>query len=354
MSENLPTDSEENAAATSSAPKREYSHNHKIWIVCRRLEMQQLFDNKLHTNSQKWEDLCNEFRATFPEQSFRKNSSIVEQWNKQQAGFREFCKTEAAFRAGRTSGLGRDQQETALNAKRVLCHSIFVEFDQGERPMSMPPTLLNGGNALQHSATEVAECNTLNPEEEPQTVQESQPPEGAKVAEPKVAEPTDRELSVPQSAESGSDNQLSPDARTIAALGETPLSRSTRIGGVSRTPGSGSESESSQKHTLKRGRGRPSSVERFLEMLAEDKRLKAEASSNMDNFMTMFMLMQRERMAAEDERAQKEAERARKESEQQQRRDMQFMTLMTALLSPHSAASAAAAASSASFTTTME
>jgi hypothetical protein len=84
----------------------------------------------------------------------------MEQWNKQQSGFRDYCKTDASFRAGRTSGLGRDQQEQMLKAKMVQCHSIFVEFEQAERPMSMPLTLINGCNAEELSAHVVAELAT--------------------------------------------------------------------------------------------------------------------------------------------------------------------------------------------------
>ncbi len=59
----------------------------------------------------------------------------------------------------------RHDQEATLKSKMVVCPSIFVEFDQAERPMSMPPTLLNGGNAIQHSATEVADVKNMNDSE---------------------------------------------------------------------------------------------------------------------------------------------------------------------------------------------
>ena len=72
---------------------------------------------------------------------------------------RDYCKTEVSFRAGRTSGLGCNQQESPLKSKMVLCHTIFLKFDQAERPMSMPLTLINGGNAIDHSATELAKVS---------------------------------------------------------------------------------------------------------------------------------------------------------------------------------------------------
>eukprot|EP00961_Rhodomonas_salina_P185139 2500031-Rhodomonas_salina.1 len=71
----------------------------------------------------------------------------MEQWNKAQHMYRDYCKIDSSFRAGRTSGLGRDQQEMYLNSKRGIAHDIFDEFNQGELPMSTPPTLFNGGNA---------------------------------------------------------------------------------------------------------------------------------------------------------------------------------------------------------------
>ncbi len=54
-----PVESEDCAGSSGAVPKREYAAEHKMWIVRRQLEMQPLFDNKLHKNSQKWDDLCN-------------------------------------------------------------------------------------------------------------------------------------------------------------------------------------------------------------------------------------------------------------------------------------------------------
>ncbi len=42
---------------------------------------------------------------------------------------------------------GGDQERILLN-KKGPCHELFVEFKQGKQPISMPPTLVNGGNAL--------------------------------------------------------------------------------------------------------------------------------------------------------------------------------------------------------------
>eukprot|EP00961_Rhodomonas_salina_P296533 3936431-Rhodomonas_salina.1 len=67
--------SQENAKETSTGPKREYALEHKRWIVRQRLQMQPLFDNKLHKNSQKWDDLVEAFYSAFPDQRFRKKES---------------------------------------------------------------------------------------------------------------------------------------------------------------------------------------------------------------------------------------------------------------------------------------
>eukprot|EP00961_Rhodomonas_salina_P126305 1701252-Rhodomonas_salina.1 len=81
----------------------------------------------------------------------------MEQWNKAQHMFCDYTTTDSSFLAGWTSGLGRDQQETILNAKCGLCHDILEEFHQGDHPMSNPPTLFNRGNTEQLAAAAVAE-----------------------------------------------------------------------------------------------------------------------------------------------------------------------------------------------------
>ncbi len=84
-------------------------------------------------------------------------------------------------------------------------------------------------------------------------------------------------------------------------------------------------------------------------MRAEQKKQKldqqsgCDKSSTMDQFMTMYMIMHRERLAAEEERMQREEERACREAEreeeraskgaeQQHHRDIQFMTMLSAIV----------------------
>jgi hypothetical protein len=50
MPEGLPANTEESGGRPSTCPKREYALEHKMWIVLKGLEMQPLFDNKLHKN----------------------------------------------------------------------------------------------------------------------------------------------------------------------------------------------------------------------------------------------------------------------------------------------------------------
>ncbi len=127
----------------------------------------------------------------------------------------------------------------------------------------------------------------------------------------------------------------------IVSLGETPLSQSTQIGGVSRTQGVSSDSDLSV--TCKRGRGRPSSMDCYLEMCSVEKKRKLETVSDktgsMDSLMTMMLMMQKERIAAEDARAQErmaaEEEHAHKDKELHHHCDMQFMTLLSALINPN-------------------
>lgn len=112
-----------------------------------RLTAQPLFDNKLHKNEQLWDDIILSFMEKFPDQSSCSKQSIKDQFNIPQKMFRDYCKMLNTFRSGQVSGLGRDEQETVLANKKSALHTVFEEFSQESRPMSMPPTLFNCGNA---------------------------------------------------------------------------------------------------------------------------------------------------------------------------------------------------------------
>jgi len=70
-------------------------------------------------------------------------------------------------------------------------------------------------------------------------------------------------------------------------------------------------------------------------MKAASKESKAERQDskpdNSTNFMEMYMMMQQERAVEERKREEREAER-------QEKRDLQFMTIMAALINPAAAA----------------
>jgi hypothetical protein len=86
-------------------------------------------------------------------------------WDKENHIFREWCKIGHSFRIGRTSGLGRDNQERILQAKQGVAHDIFLEFKQDERPMSLPPTLFNAASAMQLADEAVASGDSAAREE---------------------------------------------------------------------------------------------------------------------------------------------------------------------------------------------
>ncbi len=83
-------------AATGSV-SYQYSLQHKQWIVQRRLELQPMFNYKLHKNNQLWDDLVQEFFSKFPGQTHRTKGSIRDQWDKHQRMFHDWCKTSAAY-----------------------------------------------------------------------------------------------------------------------------------------------------------------------------------------------------------------------------------------------------------------
>ena len=126
-------------------------------------------------------------------------------------------------------------------------------------------------------------------------------------------------------------------------MGNNSLNHSFRMGRVSKTPAS-----SDSERDSKQGPGRKSSWEKFMAMKAASKAEKAEKAEKADtgtnSLMEMFMMMQQERVAEERRREEREAER-------QGKRDVQFMTLMAALLNPAAAAGAASAAAAAALNT---
>ncbi len=134
--------------------RKQYTLDQKRWVVRRRLELQEKFNNKMHKNEQQWDDLTAEYRAAFPDDACREKGSLRDAvWDKEFRTFKEWCKTRANFRAGMTSGLGRDEQDSLLLAKQGIAHDIFIAFKVDERPIAQPSTLINAGNAMAVAAT---------------------------------------------------------------------------------------------------------------------------------------------------------------------------------------------------------
>ncbi len=113
-------------------------------------------------------------------------------WDKENHTFREWCKTSYSFRIGRTFGLGSDDQELIFFTKQGVTHDVFMEFQQDERPMSMPPMLFNAASAFQLANEAIASAEdheaageeqkrlSSNPQEEglqvPGSAAEEKPP----------------------------------------------------------------------------------------------------------------------------------------------------------------------------------
>mmetsp|Transcript_44721 Transcript_44721/g.91261 ORF Transcript_44721/g.91261 Transcript_44721/m.91261 type:complete len:408 (+) Transcript_44721:73-1296(+) len=365
------TQDNENEAASQPSqqapkPSREYSIEQKKWLVRERLKMQRKFNDKMHKNDQLWDDIYAEFVIKFPDQIHRKKESVRDQWDKQQKMFREYCKTEAAFRAGRTSGLGRDQQEKILFSKKGQCHSVFEEFQQKSRPMSNPPTIYNGGNAVEQAQSVVQESAA----EQERISQESNLQEDIEGGASQVEEGATQgsvtpipcsEPSNPTSSEK--ESQQDPEHETastagterkrkmewIAQEGNTPLSRSTRIGAAN-TGACASDSDSSQAGSSSgKKRGCQSAFDQYLQARAAADAAKREKEKEkerekegkgekkggeMSDMMCFMMQMHSDRQDREDERAAKEAR-------EQHQRQMQFMTFMSALFSNGGQTSAA-------------
>jgi hypothetical protein len=109
-------------AGASKKSRKPYTLEQKRWVVRRRLELQAKFDDKLHKNDQQWDDIAVAYKTKFPDYARDKNSLRDAVWDKEYKTFKEWCKQRANFRAGMTSGLGRDQQEVILAAKQGIAH----------------------------------------------------------------------------------------------------------------------------------------------------------------------------------------------------------------------------------------
>ena len=130
MTSNSQPAAEEKAKAAERVPsaasgKREYTLEQKRFLVRRRLEEQPAFNNKIHKNELLWDKLYQQFMEEYPDQRFRKKESVRDQFDKEQKKFRDWSKKNAAFRAGKVSGMSTDRQQQELYKVTGVTHDFF-------------------------------------------------------------------------------------------------------------------------------------------------------------------------------------------------------------------------------------
>ncbi len=137
--------------------------------------------------------------------------------------------------------------------------------------------------------------------------------------EPVASAYTEESVAVP--SESGRSSPVLSEAETqrkrtveeMDEVGQTPLNRSTRLGGVSKTP---LQSSSESEGTPACKRGRKSAFEKFMSVReaaqAEKAVLRQERDASkgnsMNSLMELYMMMQRDRMEEERQREARDAE----------------------------------------------
>jgi hypothetical protein len=323
-------------AAAGGAPAH-YTQEHKEFIVRARLQAQPLFDNKLHKNDMLWDDLCQAFYLKFPEQAHRTKQSVKDQFNIPQKSFRDYCKTDNSFRAGKDSGMGRDQMHAILDKKRSGVHHCFEEFSQEQRPMSLPPTIYHGGNAVAQGQAVVAgsqeleiQCGqplaTSSPSE-----QDSQEFVTSSLVEDEGEQETVKKRRLDMDAVKAEDSDFTASVKSV---GETPLNRSVRLGGADTGSCAGTPGET----PVRPKKGRATNLTAYFQAKEEARKGAGGAGGGMQDMMMLYMKMQQDRDERNEERerqaAIREEARAHKDAEDRAAQNLQFMQFMAAILKP--------------------
>ena len=128
---------------------------------------------------------------------------------------------------------------------------------------------------------------------------------------------------------------------TVRAVGDTFLSRSTRLGGVGKAASGSSDSDGGAGERGDRKRGRKTTLDNLMALRAAakaerdaDRAELQSAKHGSNDFMQMYLLMQRDREEREEKREREE----REERRVARATEMQFMAMMAQFMAPALAA----------------